>query len=296
MMFTTLHGTKIYGGINDLSTSVVFGEKGSGKTALKLQMIDSISTANKNNPDKKVWVVTYDDFNSFLDEFKERLSGRRRRPENALKYWELSDHMDSIISLATTKLIDLTIQESHEENSEAFSIPAEKLEQLGELEVRDFLLLATIYDRSHDQSRLVRWAKVKKKLKYKNWAQYQNLLIGILATLAILGGALGLGTEFFTSWWKWILGGVFASWLPYMWEQFTSWNLARKITNQVRVVDNKPSVLKNLIMKLAKKDLANQPLPVKRRNDNRYDLLTKLQHLAEEAWLPTISCHCRPSR
>jgi len=78
---TTYHPTwdKIYGNPAEPATAIVFGEKGSGKTALKLQIVRHLADYNADHPDSRVFVVQYDDFNPFLDRFRERFSGRRRR-------------------------------------------------------------------------------------------------------------------------------------------------------------------------------------------------------------------------
>jgi hypothetical protein len=272
---------KIFGRVDDLSTSIVFGEKGSGKTALKLQMIEAIAKSNREKPNARTWVVVYDDFNPFLDEYRERLSGRRRRPEKALKFWQLSDHMDAILSLATTKMIDVTLQDPPL-NDSAFRIDGEHLSHLSEVDRRDFMLLAAIYDRSHDQSRNDRWMKLKKKLSYKNWTQFNYLLIGAVGTLVMLIIAANIGGGAAAKHWMWIIGLIFAAWVPFLWKQTYWWWMGRQITNQVRVVDNSSSLLRTLLTKFKATDLANQPIPSKNRSDIRYELLTKLQNLLKK--------------
>ena len=74
---------KIYGNPATPATSVVFGEQGAGKTALRLQIISKLGEYNSQNPTSRAFVLQYDDFNPFLDCFRERLSGSRRKPERA---------------------------------------------------------------------------------------------------------------------------------------------------------------------------------------------------------------------
>jgi hypothetical protein len=103
---TTFHPAwdKILGSPSDPSTSIVFGEKGSGKTALKLQMVRQFERHNQAHPDARAFVVLYDDFNPFLDRFVGRV-GPGRSVEKALAQWKLWDHMDAILSLAVTQLV-----------------------------------------------------------------------------------------------------------------------------------------------------------------------------------------------
>ena len=69
---------KIYGDPGEPATAVVFGEKGSGKTAMRLQIARHLADHNADHPQRQVFVLAYIDFNPFLDRFRERLSGRRR--------------------------------------------------------------------------------------------------------------------------------------------------------------------------------------------------------------------------
>ena len=80
---------KISGDPNDPATSIVFGEKGAGKTALKLQIEGSITAHNHKHPANKLFVVKYDDFNPFLDSFRDHFGARFRRTDKLLGAWRL---------------------------------------------------------------------------------------------------------------------------------------------------------------------------------------------------------------
>ena len=45
------------------------------------------------------------DFNPFLDRFRDRLIGRRRRADRALLQYQLWDHMDAILAIGVTDLV-----------------------------------------------------------------------------------------------------------------------------------------------------------------------------------------------
>ena len=103
---TTFHPAwdKIYGDPADPSTSIVFGEKGAGKTALKLQMVRQFELHNQSALGRRTFVVLYDDFNPFLDRFVSRV-GPNRPVEKVLGQWKLWDHMDAILAVAVTQLV-----------------------------------------------------------------------------------------------------------------------------------------------------------------------------------------------
>ncbi len=66
---------KFFGSPADPSTALVFGEKGSGKTALRLQASSEMETYNQDNPGERVFVISYDDFNPYLDNCRTALRG-----------------------------------------------------------------------------------------------------------------------------------------------------------------------------------------------------------------------------
>ena len=90
---------KFFGSPSDPSTALVFGEKGSGKTALRLQAASEFEAYNRANPDHRVFVIAYDDFNPYLDHF--RTATRARNSLEALKQWRLQEHMDVVLGRAS---------------------------------------------------------------------------------------------------------------------------------------------------------------------------------------------------
>ena len=147
---------KIYGDPSEPATSVVFGEKGSGKTALRLQIARRLTDYNADHPEQQVFVVQYDDFNPFLDRFRDRFSGRRRRVERMLAQWRLWDHIDAILSLAVTQLVDRVLELKQARHPAARDEPL-PIESLDRSQARDVLLLAACYDQSTAENPQQRW-------------------------------------------------------------------------------------------------------------------------------------------
>ena len=103
------------------STSIVFGEKGSGKTAMRLQIEARLARHGRENPSQRSFVVLYDELNGFLDRLQERTAGRgdasrrargtRRAgsheadPADVFRRIRLVDHIDAIPSIAVTRLV-----------------------------------------------------------------------------------------------------------------------------------------------------------------------------------------------
>ena len=147
---------KIYGDPSEPATAVVFGEKGSGKTAIRLQIVRHLADYNAEHPEHQAFVVQYDDFNPFLDRFRDRFSGRRRRPDRLLDQWRLWDHMDAMLSLAVTQLVDRILGNKQARHPAARD-EAPPVERLDAAQVRDVLLLAACYDQSTAENSFQRW-------------------------------------------------------------------------------------------------------------------------------------------
>ncbi|HEY1066718.1 MAG TPA: hypothetical protein VGE52_11435, partial [Pirellulales bacterium] len=97
-IFSTRHPSwdKIFGNPSQPSTSIVFGEKGAGKTAMRIQIARHLAQHNAEHPAEKIFVIEYDDLNPYLDRFRERVTSRfGTQTDRALSRWRLWDHMDA---------------------------------------------------------------------------------------------------------------------------------------------------------------------------------------------------------
>src|SRR5690349_5950073 len=159
---STYHPTwdKVYGDPHEPASSIVFGEKGSGKTAMRLQIARHMEAFNDQSPNKRLFVVHYDDFNPFLDRFRDRLAKRNRRADKALALWKLWDHMDSILSLAVTGLVDRVLEVRQPSQAVICDIEAKDIDKLDRNQARDLLLLAACYDQSTADTFKGRWHKL----------------------------------------------------------------------------------------------------------------------------------------
>lgn len=273
----TFHPTwdKIYGDPKEPATAVVFGEKGSGKTAIRLQLARHLTDFNAENPEHQVFVVEYDDFNAFLDRFRDRFSGRRRRADRALEQWRLWDHMDAILSLGVTQLVD-RILEAKQARHPAARDETPAIDQLDAAQVRDVMLLAACYDQSTAENVLQRWRRLRQKMRFSTWRSKWDMALGVVSTVAVLAAFVWYGD------WSW-----FARWLPYMliaagWAPrgvrlLKWWYKAWRITRNTRVLSRNTNLLRKALMTFPGGRIVGQPLPALPRTDDRYELLAKLQ-------------------
>ncbi len=263
---------KIYGDPAEPGTAIVFGEKGAGKTALRLQIAAHLRLHNQKHPHHRVWVIQYTDFNRFLDQFRNALPGRWREPAKLLSRWRLWDHLDAILSLATTELVDRLLGEGPQAEADEPLEPA----ALSRQQKRDLLLLALCYDQSFGQPRHVRWSQLARRLGFPTWGRFLAPTLGAAGTVLFPAlavkywGVAGLL-------WPWTYAPVAASWTPWLLRCWNRWKRAWGIAGQVRVLNHETGSLWRMLQQLSGDDLAGQPLPTQDRTDDRYELLVKLQ-------------------
>ncbi|MAT72455.1 MAG: hypothetical protein CMJ58_23380 [Planctomycetaceae bacterium] len=268
---------KVYGDPSAPATSIVFGEKGAGKTALRLQIVDQIKSHNRQHPDARLFVIEYDDFNPFLDRFADRLSSRKRRnAAKVLDEWKLWDHMDAILSLGVTAVVDRILGASQPSGPAANALPEDARARFDRFQKRDLLLLAACYDNSLTETFQSRWFRLRKKLKYRPWQSWGIRAIGLLTKAAVLG-VVGYTRNYhwLATVWPWLIIAV--GWAPWLAQAWRWWLQAHSTAKNLRVVNRDDNPLRQVLMQFSGRDINGQPLPNKRRTDDRYELLNKFQ-------------------
>lgn len=275
---------KVFGDPADPATSIVFGEKGAGKTAMRLQIMGRLAEYNRQNPKSKTWVIEYDDFNPFLDRFADRLPARKQRDSSkVLEEWKLWDHMDAILSLGVTNLVNLALGVKGPSNASANELADGALANLDKHQKRDLLMLSACYDDSLAESFDARTGKLRRKLWYHGWSTLAAPISGIGVSIAMVALLFWLWREeSITSTWGWVAAGlVVLGWVPWFVRSWRCHFEARSVAKNVRVLKRDTGSLRGLLMKMPDSDRQGQPLPNKRRTDDRYELLAKLQSVLE---------------
>jgi hypothetical protein len=257
---------KFFGSPADPSTALVFGEKGSGKTALRLQVTSELEAYNVDHPGAQVFVISYDDFNPFLDHFRD--SVRAKDAGEALERWRLQDHMDAILALGVTKLIDAL-------TAERTDLTSLTLDQR-----RDLLLLAALYDQSTREPIEKRWSRLRRRSGFRSLWSRRDLQIGFGTTLAVLG-LIAAFPSIRDSWkyLSWLVVPILLGWIYWGWRLAKAeWN-AKSIRRAVRVLSRDPAALRWELLWFKPSEIAGQPLPstVRGGGEERYELLRKFQ-------------------
>jgi hypothetical protein len=263
---------RIHGNPEEPSAAVLLGERGSGKTALRYQIVEHLKRFNAAHPDRRVLVLAYDDFNPFLDEFRAR--------GGELAAWGLNDHMDAILSLATTRLVDLVLNEDQAPGPSA----RERVPGLGTPARRDLLMLAVAYDRSGRSGRTERCRRLAQALRYpglmRRLSCKKETAQGVLLTVALGLAWWFLGLPDVAGWL--LLAGVGVAWLPFLRRRLWARALANRIRQGVRVVRQDTAELRRLLLRFPKQDLEGEPLGCLDDADARYRLLTKLIEVGDQ--------------
>ncbi|MDR2641842.1 MAG: hypothetical protein LBC74_03505 [Planctomycetaceae bacterium] len=278
---TSFHSAwdKIYGNPAEPSTSIVFGERGSGKTALRFQIIQKVLEYNSDHPDSGVLVIDYSDLNPFIDRFRQRFPNGRKI-QKVFARWELRDHLDAILSLGVTQLIDRILDAGRQSHPAAIDTKPLPTQNLNKFQVRDLLLLSSCYDTSRNETPLTRWIRLSKLLRYSTWVSRVKdaweFGVGVICSVvfASLWYKFSGGFGFVLNQWFYCVAILF--WAPFLHKMSTRFLKAWSIKHSLRVLPHLKSDLLKILVRLKKVDFNGMPFPVDRGTDHRYQMLEKL--------------------
>lgn len=263
---------KIFGQPSVPSTSIVFGEKGSGKTAMRLMMERRFEAHNATHDEDRVWMVRYDDLNPFLDQLSHTLAPNN--PEACLDHIRLADHQDAILSLAVTELVDQLLANPKESTSRQQRQTVRKLSR--ELRL-DLAILALLYDNPRHGERESRWHRLKRLLRVGQWVNRRGHSIFVLglAAAGLVSGGLWYFSESIR--WEWKLlaivsvGGFIGFGFTWLSRLFKNGFRARKVCREIRTISRKPRFFGDGLWDLPSRHSVESLLPEKGDQDKRYE-------------------------
>lgn len=275
---------KIVGDLARPSTSIVFGEKGSGKTALRLQIETRVRSHNAQHSSSRVLMVAHDDLNAVIDRFHER-SGQDSALEG-LKHFRLVDHIDAMLLWAVPRLVDALLEDPAPEGALELGQAGKKaVRHLDGGARRDLLLLQAIYDRP--QSAESRTARLRSALRLPRGggrlAWDAVLLTGWLLPLAALIGWWQLGGLPDVFWWVLVAAGAVvwaaAAVKRLALDRLAMQRLGRKVRRQVRVSARPDTSYAASLAHLEPQLTSAGALPTTDADDTRYALLERLRRV-----------------
>lgn len=266
---------RIFGNPDVPSPGIVFGEKGSGKSGLRLMMRRRISTHNKSHPQQKVFQVQYIDFDVQMEQMRQSIrasSDPRKASKAVVNAWRLSDHLDAILSLGVTSLLDNCLE------------GGERPVDFTRKQKIDLLLLAGLYDQSQRRTTTEAMHALRSALRVRSahgfWRKTIAVLISIvavcLALLPYVAESQEWGSVGESSYWL-IAGAVtlLGAWGWYFISNLlVGWH-ANRTVRHVRVLAQDPAALTLILQSLSPKERSEFLLPTGTDDASRFDLFSR---------------------
>ncbi|MEM9018987.1 MAG: hypothetical protein AAGC44_00370 [Planctomycetota bacterium] len=274
---------KILGEIDQPSTSVVFGEKGSGKTAIRLLMGKKINEHNQS-ADAPVLVVAYDDLNPVLDKLLQR---RKQDTQAMLSKFRLEDHQDAILARAMTKLISAILgQPDQTPEPVPESQWAARVKKLQKQTRLDLAVLAALYDEPASGSPVPRFKKLRRKLRLGPylplwWVSTKAIVMSVAAIALYVTWRLVEAPP------VWMLPTAIvallcclALWGHWCYHFGRLYQRSRRAVKEMPAVTRSSKDLRSMLEMIRPGQLAGQPIPEPPRpnqslGDSRYQLFRR---------------------
>jgi hypothetical protein len=283
---------KVFGSPADPSTSIVFGPKGSGKTAMRLQLDKHIRAYNRQHPDSRVFVIHYDDFNGYIGHMQSRLGGwSSRKPEKVLQQFGIQDHMDAILIQGVTALLDQILQTSNSSLNPDAVVRQDAVDRLDKNQRSDLLLLATAYDQSMLGNTSVRWNQLRSRLRIAKWPASMDWLLAWVGSIIAAAVSAALFYQNYLNLWQAAVVFLIVALLvsgKYVWRFLSCFNRARQMARNCRVRRQSVSEQARLMLKQPWSLWAAEPMPIDRVSASRYELLENFQHILRTLGFPGI--------
>lgn len=281
---------RVYGNPNEPAPGIIFGEKGSGKSALRLMMRRNIEEFNTQNPQKKIFLIEYTDFNQFIGNYRNTLltrSDEAAEAKEVISRWKLADHLDCILSLGFTKLVDEVLSSGK---------TAKKLQHKHGVEL---LLGTSLYYHSESNTTLDAIKRLSRSYGFGSFRPYLKLIAALALTLfaicmiifpvilpvliALIGNvdlSSGSWSEYFLTLQPQLFFGagfglfVF-TWFWYVFTRASAFTSAKRTARGIKVVPKDAKITAKILLKLPPRERKDFILPSGNDEASRYDWLQR---------------------
>lgn len=273
---------KVLGSLDQPSTAIVFGEKGSGKTAIRLLLEQEIEKHNQAKPDGRILLVPYDELNPILDRLLRR---HKQNADRVLKQLHLADHQDAILSIAVSRLVSAIVGRSGTDD-----VPLELTEaqrkQIKSLPLDrrvDLAILAALYDHPGSSEFTSRFVSLRSKLGL-GWRMPLAVIRHAATVFTLIAAGFGIAQYAMTDppWWVMVVLGLtmalaLLGWGYWIWRHVSVWTLTRKLHKAMPAIDRHVQSLRLALCDFSPSRLDAQPFPLpalegEPESDARYQL------------------------
>lgn len=268
---------RMYGNPEMAAPAIVFGEKGSGKSALRLMIKKRLEEYNRQNPDAKVALIEYIDFNPYLSQYRRSIVARaddKQAAQEVIKRWKVADHLDSILSIGITQFVNEIISTKN------------SLKDLSRKQKSYLLMLTCLYYNSDKTTTTEALNELKKQVRYFTFRPGMKwMLVSVLSLLGIglillpwlLPSPVGPNSLWFTLGVICLLG----TWGWFFYDLISYRSLASWASRSIKVLPRNPSHLSNLLSQLSNKERKEYILPRGSDDSSRYQILDCYMDLLE---------------
>lgn len=273
---------KILGDLERPSSSVVFGERGSGKTALRIQIEEEIGLFNASRETGRAVVVAYDEFNDVLS----RLCAHTGMldPADAIASITLSDQLDAVLTLTVEPLIDATLS-GKTPTSGPFKGAVDvrkRLRAAPESVRRDVQVLQACYDRAqggkHRADRIRRLLQLG-PAAHPAWFKWLALISLVLAGGWLVAMALGVVTDSSVALAPVILLGLGAVVSAVWWLRLRMaiGRLGKKLAKSIRVSSRDHAAFRAVAAGISSEQLGESVWPAPGGEEARFSMIARVQ-------------------
>ncbi len=273
---------KVLGDPGRPASSVVFGEKGSGKTAIRLLLEERLKEHDAGRSAGRTLVIAYDEWNPVLDRFARRVRGKT--PLESLQRLRLVDHIDGLLSVAVADLVDAVVGRKGEGHVELGPEAGATVRRLDRDTQKDWIILQTLYDRPDQATPRGRLLRRALRFRESSWIGPTRWLRNILwGLLLIAGGAYAwFHYQGQTDWIAHLgLGALAACTLlisgKVLFDRLRLARLARLLSNQLRVLDRPTESFREALEALPADLRESSAWPIDDLDDPRYAMLERLR-------------------
>lgn len=288
---------KIMGELDHPSTSVVFGEKGAGKTAIRLQIAGRIDRHNHEHPDRKIFMIPYDDLNASLDKYQKQSGVRSsgKGDKNPFEGMRLVDHMDAMISIGVGRVLNAILPGPSsppaanlgDENAAGLGKRARKLPAVVR---RDLLLLQAVYDTNDSSGQ-----------RTTQLRQILRLAAGGLGPIVVIGLWIGWVPAVALFLWARISAGFEGGWATasdvgsgilllawgallvkaFLLDRLVVNRVAGKVSKQLRMINRPMSGYLGSLRRMPRSVMGSGELPTSDSDEQRYAMFARLKRVIE---------------